>query len=145
MKISIGSDHGGYLLKEGLKEYLLKLGYDVIDRGCDSLESVHYPKYAKLVCDDCLNGCDYGVLVCTTGIGMSISANKVKGIRAALVTNLDASILTRKHNNSNVICLGAKYTTLEDGKKYVKAFIDTEFEGGRHQVRVDMIKDIERE
>lgn len=143
MKISIGSDHGGFLLKEAIKKHLLSQNYDVLDEGCNSLESVHYPLYASYVCEDVLNGCDFGILVCTTGIGMSIAANKYRGIRAALVTNLESAMLTRKHNNSNVICLGAKYTSFEDAFKFVDAFISSTFEGGRHQIRVDMIQKIE--
>lgn len=144
MKISIASDHGGFELKSELVEYLTNKGYTVLDRGCPNTERVDYPDYAKFVCEDVQQQvCDYGILVCVTGIGMSIYANKFKGIRAALVTNLESASLTRKHNNSNIICLSGKFTKVEDAYKYVEDFISNEFEGGRHEGRVNKI--IEKE
>ncbi len=145
MKISIASDHGGYILKKDLVDFLVKEGYSVIDEGCDSLDSVDYPVYANKVCDDMQKGfVEKGILICTTGIGMSMCANKHKGIRAALVTNIESASLTRRHNDANVICLGAKFVSFEDAKEYVLTFLNTEFEGGRHQRRVNLINDIER-
>lgn len=140
MKISIGCDHGGYNLKEQVVKYLQEK-HEVIDYGCYSLESCDYPVFAKKVASDVSNGeCSYGILICTTGIGMSITANKFKNVRAALVTNIESAHLTRMHNNSNVICIGAKFTPYEDAVAYIEAFITEEFEGGRHQRRVDLIE-----
>lgn len=145
MKVSIGCDHGGFLLKDHLKAYLIKTGREVIDHGCYDNGRVDYPDYALKVSKDVQNKeADYGLLVCTTGIGMSITANKVKGVRAALVTNLEAAQLTREHNDSNVICLGEKFTTLEDGEKYLETFLTSEFTFGRHTNRVEKIKEVER-
>lgn len=144
MKISIASDHGGFELKDWLVKYLKNQGHEVFDRGCPSIERVDYPDYAKYVCEDMQNGvCDYGVLVCVTGIGMSIYANKFKGIRAALVTNLESAYLTRQHNNSNIICLSGKFTAKEDAGKYVDVFVSEKFQEGRHTNRVNKI--IEKE
>lgn len=146
MKISIASDHGGYELKNKIIEYLNNKGYQVFDRGCPSIERVDYPDYAKFVCVDVQNNnCEFGILVCTTGIGMSIYANKFVGIRAALVTNVDSAHLTRQHNNSNVICLGAKYTKPLDAYQYIEVFLSEKFEGGRHQQRLDKITEKEKE
>ena len=145
MKISIGCDHGGFLLKEELKKGLLENGIEVIDCGCNSLDRADYPLHAKGVCKAVQSGeAKYGVLVCTTGIGMSIVANKYRGIRAALVTNYESAELTRQHNDSNVICLGAKFTNYEDGLKYVLTFVNEEFTYGRHENRVNMIKEVEK-
>ncbi len=143
MKISIGSDHGGFVLKENVKKHLLDLKYDVIDCGCNSLDSVDYPVYAEKVCEKVQSHeCEFGVLVCTSGIGMSICANKYDGIRAALVLNEDASKYSRMHNNCNVICLGAKYMNEDEANHYVDNFLNTLFEGGRHSRRVEMIDNI---
>jgi len=145
MKISIGCDHGGFLLKEEVKKYLLSTGREVVDCGCFDEARVDYPVYgievAKSVSE---KKCDYGILICTTGIGMSIVANKIKGVRAALVTNSEAAVLTREHNNSNVICIGAKFTSVEDANEYVEKFITTEFTYGRHEARVNMIMEAEK-
>ncbi|HQD91799.1 MAG TPA: ribose 5-phosphate isomerase B [Bacilli bacterium] len=144
MVISIGSDHGGYLLKEKIVKFLEQEGYTVLNRGCDGLESVDYPLYGMRVCRDVLTKkCDLGILICTTGVGMSIVANKHRGIRAALVHNADMARLTREHNDSNILCLGAKYTTEEQAYEMVRAFIESKFAGERHQRRVDMIMKLE--
>ena len=142
MKIYIGSDHAGFLLKEAIKEALMK-DYEVIDCGTNSTESVDYPDYANLVCEK-MTDSDKGILVCYTGIGMSIAANKHKGIRAALVGKLEDAVLTREHNDANVLCLSAKNTSTEDALAICKAFLTTNFSGGRHQRRVDKIGQIER-
>ena len=143
MKISIGSDHGGFLLKEQVREYLINEGYDVIDVGCNSLDSTDYPIYAHSVSSMVENQeVDFGVLICTSGVGMSMCANKHKGVRAALISNEHDSIYCRLHNNANVICMGAKHVSFEDAKKYVNNFLKTEFEGGRHVRRVDMIDQV---
>lgn len=140
MRISIGSDHGGYLLKKDLIQALSKEGYEVVDCGTHSEESVDYPVYAEKVARNVqTKQSDFGVLICVTGIGMCISANKFKGIRAAIVNNADSAMMTRKHNNSNIICLGAKYTKPEEAIEWIKIFVNTEFEGGRHLRRVELI------
>ena len=149
MNISIGCDHGGFLLKEEIKNYLLESGIHVLDKGCYNTDRVDYPIYALDVANDVKNNIsEFGVLVCTTGIGMSICANKGKGVRAALVTNEEAAKLTREHNNSNVICLGAKFTKVEDAIKWVNIFINQKFDGdinkeSRHIQRVNLIKEME--
>lgn len=144
MTISIGSDHGGFQLKEKLVDSLKEKGYEVIDRGCYNLESVDYPLYAKKVARDLQSQTsERGILICTTGIGMSIMANKFRGIRAALISNEDAAKLSRQHNDSNIICLGAKYTSLEDALKFVLIFLEEEFLGDRHSRRVNMINEVD--
>lgn len=142
MRISIGCDHGGYNLKEQVVKYLeSKQDIEVVDYGCYNLDSCDYPVFAKKVANDVSNGeSTFGILICTTGIGMSITANKFKNVRAALVTNIESAHLTRMHNNSNVICLGAKFTPYEEATKYIDAFITEQFEGGRHQRRVEQIE-----
>ena len=145
-RISIGSDHGGYLLKEELKKYLSGLGYEVVDCGTDSKDiSVDYPDYAKKACQQLQQEkVDYAIVVCTTGIGVSIVANKMKGIRAALVTNLEQAKLTRMHNDANCLALGAINQSLELAKEIAKTFIETPFSfEERHQRRVNKIKEIE--
>ena len=145
MKLAIGSDHGGYELKEGLKQYLAGKGYQVVDVGTYSTASCHYPEFgakcAKLVADGI---CKYGIVVCTTGEGIIITANKVRGVRAGLAYNVDVARLMREHNDANVIGFGARYTTLEEACERVDAFLTTEFAGGRHATRVQMIKDLEK-
>lgn len=141
MRISIGSDHGGFNLKEQVVKYL-ETKYDVVDYGCQNLDSCDYPVYAKKVASDVSNKqSDFGILICTTGIGMSITANKFKNVRAALVTNIESAHLTRMHNNSNVICLGAKFTTYDEAINYIEAFLNEKFEGGRHERRVNQIEE----
>lgn len=141
MKIAIGSDHGGYLLKEDVKKYLEEKQIETIDLGCNSLESVDYPLYAQKVGKLVSNGeVSVGILVCTTGVGMCIASNKVKGVRAVLVNNEDMCRLSREHNNCNVLCLGSKYTTKAMAEKYIGIFLSTPFAGGRHERRVNMIE-----
>lgn len=137
MKIALGADHGGYLLKDSVAQYLRDNGCEVVDFGTNSADSVDYPDYAKKVGAAVAGGeCDLGVLVCTTGIGISISANKVAGIRAALCHNEDCAKFARLHNNANVLCMGQKYVGKELAERIVRIFLDTAFEGGRHQRRV---------
>ena len=144
MKIALGSDHGGYPMKEHVKEWLLSHGYEVEDKGCFGRESVDYPDYAKTVCDDVKSGASaFGVLVCTSGIGMSIAANKIRGIRAALCLNADSGKFSRLHNDANVCCLGAKYLQPKEALEIVKIFASTQFEGGRHLRRVQKFMDFE--
>ena len=146
MKLSIGSDHAGYDLKKQIFEYLQKEGHVVIDQGTYNKDSVDYPDFAKLVVKDVQdNEADYGILVCYTGIGMSMAANKARGIRAALVGKVEDAVLTREHNNANVLCLSAKNTSVEDAFEIVKAFLSTEFAGGRHERRVEKVMRFENE
>lgn len=146
MKVAVGCDHGGLVLKDAVICTLEELGAQVVDMGTYSTESVDYPVYGKKVADAVANGeCDLGVVMCGTGIGISIAANKVKGIRAAVVTDEFMAEMTRRHNNANIIALGGRVITPEKAKSLVKAWYTAEFEGGRHQKRIDMITQIENE
>ncbi|NLB34622.1 MAG: ribose 5-phosphate isomerase B [Elusimicrobia bacterium] len=146
MKIAVGSDHRGYPLKEELKRFLKDSNYEVIDQGTFSEESADYPIYAAKVARLVSKGeADKGVLCCGSGIGVSIAANKIKGVRAALVRTAEDAEITVKHNNSNVICLGRDRTSPEEAIKILKAFLDAEFEGGRHARRVEQISKLEEE
>lgn len=145
-KIAIGCDHGAYTLKEEMKVYLADKGYEVEDCGTYSADSVHYPIYAKAVCQKVQKGdAVYGILLCSTGIGMSIAANKHKGIRAALCGDMYSAKFTRLHNDSNVLCIGALVTGTGVAKEIADIFLTTEFMGGRHETRVNMITEIENE
>lgn len=144
MKIAIGADHRGYKLKRVLVEFLRGKGHDVTEYGAQSEESYDYPDAAIPLGEAVASGkADRGILICMTGIGMSIAANKVKGVRAALVTSEEFAELSRKHNNANVICLQGGYVDPEDAKKFVEIFLKTDFEGGRHARRVKKISDYE--
>jgi len=144
MKIGLGSDHGGYKLKETIKEHLHAKGIDVVDYGTNSEESVDYPKYGQLVAEAVAsNECDYGIIVCGTGLGISIAANKVKGIRAAVVSDTFSAEMSKAHNNANILALGDRVVGKGLALKIVDVWLDTEFESGRHQRRVDGIKEIE--
>ena len=146
MKIAIGCDHGAYELKEIFKKHFDETGVEYEDFGTHSTESVHYPIYAKAVCRAVQEKkADYGILLCSTGIGMSIAANKFKGIRAALCGDLYSAKFTRLHNNSNVLCIGALVTGAGLAKEIADVFLGTEFMGGRHETRVGMITEIENE
>lgn len=143
MKIGIASDHGGFELKEYLKEYLKKSGIEVSDFGTNSKEPVDYPIYGERCARAVANGeVERGVVCCGTGIGISIAANKVAGIRCALCTDENMARLSRQHNNANVLALGGRTTSNEDAQKILDAWLTTEFEGGRHQRRIDMIDNI---
>lgn len=145
MKISIGCDHGGFLLKEKIVSYLKEKGHIVFDEGCFTANSVHYPVYASSVCEDVLNKIsEMGILICTSGFGMCICANKYKGLRAATIRSTEEAFLSRSHNDCNILCLGAKFTSLEDAKEIVDVFLETPFsEGERHKIRLGMIKELE--
>ncbi len=140
MKISIGSDHAGFRLKTALKDFLVERGHEVHDRGTTGETSVDYPDFGRAVAGDVADGsAQRGVLVCSSGIGISIAANKVAGVRAALCMNEDMAEFSRRHNDANIICFGQKYNTPEMAKKYLEIFLKTEFEGGRHARRVGLI------
>jgi ribose 5-phosphate isomerase B len=140
MKISIGADHAGFELKEKLRLRLSAEGHDVTDRGTGSVASTDYPDYATTVARDVAGGnAERGILVCSTGVGMSITANKVPGVRAALGWNADEVRLTREHNDANVLAIGAKYTDAAQAVELVDVFLHAQFLGGRHQRRVEKI------
>lgn len=144
MKIAIASDHGGYQLKEAIKAHLLKSNAEVIDFGCHSRESVDFPDYAKLVGESIINGDNQlGILCCGTGIGMSIAANKITGIRAAVVGDVFSAKATREHNDSNILCLGERVTGEGLACLIVDTWLNAEFLGGRHANRIIGIKEIE--
>ncbi len=139
--VAIGADHGGFELKETLKKYLGSRGLSFIDFGTHSKESTDYPDYAQQVAESvAAHKAEYGLLVCTTGIGMSITANKTPGIRAAMVSEPQAADLTRRHNDANVLCLSGKFTPPEEAKRILDVFLNTKFEGGRHERRVNKME-----
>ena len=146
MKIALGADHAGFEEKEHLKSTLKDLGIEFEDFGTTSTESVDYPDYAKKVGDAVASGeVDSGLLVCGSGTGMAIAANKVPGIRAAVAWNEEIARLAREHNDANVLSLAARYTSPEKMSEIVKAWFGAHFDGGRHQPRVDKIKQIEKD
>ena len=140
MKIAVASDHGGFALKEKVKEHLMQRGFEVEDLGTHLEDSVDYPAYGKACGEAVASGkADLGVVVCGTGIGISIAANKVKGIRCGLCTSVEMAHLTKQHNNANILALGGRTTEPDLALKIVDEWLDTEFEGGRHQRRVEML------
>ena len=144
--IAIGSDHGGYKLKEEIKRYLDEKEIKYIDCGTYSEESVDYPNIAKEVAKKIQNKeCEEGILICRSGIGMSIVANKFKGIRCAKCDNEEEAKFSKMHNDSNVLALGADYIPTNQAICIVRAWIATKFQGGRHQERINIIKEIENE
>ena len=144
MKIAIGCDHGGLEHKNAIAEHLKENGFEVTDFGIYEQKSVDYPEIALKVCKAIVSGeCERGILVCGTGIGMSIAANKVDGIRAAACSEHFSAKFTRLHNNSNVLCLGGRVIGVGTAIELADLFVNTEFEGGRHQLRVDKIMAIE--
>lgn len=140
-QIALACDHGGFLLKEDVKTYLESKGYQVIDFGTNSTESCNYPEFAKKAAEFVAeHEGSKGIVICTTGEGVMMTANKVKGIRCGLVYNDDVASLIVRHNKANMMSMGAKYTTKEQAYRYIDIFLSSEFEGGRHQIRVDMIE-----
>lgn len=145
MKIALGADHAGYELKEKLKKWLKERGIEVADQGTVSNESVDYPDFARAVGEQVVaKQADLGLLVCGSGIGMSIAANKVHGVRAANVASEYEAQMAREHNDANVLAIGARVLDEEKARTIVDKFLSTEFAGGRHQKRVDKIMEIER-
>lgn len=142
MKISMACDHGAFDLKEELKAYLSGKGYEVVDEGCYSKESCDYPDFARKAAEDVANGTvEKGIVLCTTGIGVSIVANKVKGVRCALCHNEHTATMTRLHNDSNVLAMGAGQVSSDEAKKMADIFLETAFSGEeRHQRRIDKIE-----
>ena len=142
--IAIGSDHGGYALKEHIKAYLTSKGISCMDVGCDSPESCDYPIFGKAVGEAVSSGkCEKGIVICTTGIGISMTANKVKGVRCALCSEPFSAEMTRRHNDANVMAIGAGFTGKNMAERMVEVFLNTEFEGGRHERRVNKIMELE--
>lgn len=146
MKIALASDHAGFLEKERLKPLLHELGLEIEDLGTASEESVDYPDYALRVAERVAHGdAEQGVLVCGSGIGMAIAANKVRGVRAAVAWSEETARLARRHNDANVLALGARTTPQGDMQKIIRAWFETKFDGGRHADRVEKIMQIERQ
>ena len=145
MKVAIGADHAGFELKERVKRHLESKGHSVIDAGTTSRESTDYPQYAFRVAEAVRDGsADRGILVCDTGNGIAIAANKVEGVRAALAINPEHAALSRRHNDANVLVLGAAITPPSEETAILDAWFDAGFEGGRHARRVEQIRDYER-
>ena len=144
--IAIGSDHGGFELKEELKKTLEEMNLDYKDYGAYSTDRVDYPKVAKEVSKAVqTKECEKGILICRSGYGMAMVANKFKGVRSAPCFETKAAQFSRLHNNTNVLALGADYVTVDEAKEILKVWLNTEFEGGRHQERLDQVSEIENE
>ena len=145
MKIAIGNDHAAGELKLEIMEYLKELGHEVVDYGASNGESCDYPEYGEKVGRVVVSGeADCGVLICGTGVGISIAANKVPGVRAAVCSDTATARLVKQHNNANIIAFGARIVGVELAKDIVKAYLDADFMGGRHQTRIDKIAEIEK-
>lgn len=145
MRIALGSDHGGYELKEIIKKHLLQKGFEVVDFGTNSTDSCDYPQFAVAVGEAVATGAyERGILICGTGVGISIAANKIPGIRCALVGDCFTAKATREHNNSNVLALGGRVVGPGLALEIVDTWLGTDFQGGRHQNRVDLITEIEK-
>lgn len=145
MKISIGSDHAGFQLKNKIVDWLKEAGYEVSDKGTFSTESADYPDFAALVAKEVAEGIsDRGILVCGSGVGVTISANKIKGIRAANCYNEEIAALSRAHNDANVLALGARFVSVDLALQITKTWLEADFEGGRHQGRIDKISELEQ-
>ncbi len=145
MKIAMGADHAGYLLKDRIRQYVTDRGHQVIDEGTNTSDSVDYPDYALKVAEDVAAGrAERGILVCGSGIGMAIAANKVPGIRAANISNVYEAQMSREHNNLNVLTLGGRILDETDAAHIVQIWLDTPFSGGRHSGRLEKIHEIEK-
>lgn len=144
MKIAIGNDHAAVAMKFDIMEYIRRLNHEVTDYGTDTEESCDYPEYGEKVARAVASGeADCGVLICGTGVGISIAANKIKGIRAAVCSDCATARLVREHNNANILAFGARIVGGELARDIVKAYLDAEFLGGKHQRRIDMIRELE--
>ena len=145
MKIGIGNDHTAVDMKNAISEYMKELGHEVVNYGVDTTESCHYPEIGEKVGRAVAQGeVDCAVLICGTGVGISLAANKVNGVRAAVCSDTTTAHLVKEHNNANIIAFGARIVGIEKAKDIVKAYLDAEFQGGRHAIRVDMIAAIEQ-
>ena len=146
MKIAIGNDHSAVEMKNEIKSFLESKGYEVLDQGTNSTESCDYPAYGEKVGKAVVTGeADLGIAICGTGLGISLAANKVKGVRACVCSEPYTARMSRLHNNCNVLCFGARVVGSELAKMIVEEWLKTEFEGGRHQRLVDMIMEIEKQ
>ena len=146
MKIAIGSDHGGYDLKEQVKTWLQEMGHEVEDFGCHGKESCDYPDFGAAAARAVASGqCEKGVVICTTGIGISMTANKVKGIRCALCGDPWSAEMTRRHNDANMLAMGAGVVGPQLARQILEAFLTHDFEGGRHQRRVDKLMAVDNQ
>lgn len=146
MKLAIGADFVGYPLKEGLKSFLISRGFEVLDYGTDSTAPCDYPVFARRVAEAVAKGeCVRGIVICGTGIGMSIATNKVRGIRCALCHDIFTARLARRHNDANMLALGANVVSLPHAEQIVMSWLEEEYEGGRHDRRLQMITQMERE
>ncbi len=144
MKIVVGSDHGGYAIKEAMKEFFRKLGHEVTDVGTDSDSSVDYPDYAERVARAVSSGdFERGLLCCGTGIGMSMTANKVHGIRAAVCHNAFTAEMSRRHNDANVLCIGGRVLSTEEAREILRVWMEAPFDGGQHERRVGKINRVD--
>ncbi|SFG72049.1 ribose 5-phosphate isomerase B [Lachnospiraceae bacterium C7] len=144
MKIAIGNDHSAVEMKNQISEYVKSLGHEVVNFGTDTTDSCHYPEYGEKVGIAVANKeVDCGILICGTGVGISLAANKVKGVRAAVCSDTTTAHLVKEHNNANIIAFGARIVGIEQAKDIVKSYLDAEFLGERHALRVDMISEIE--
>ena len=144
MKIAIGNDHAAVAMKNEIKAYLEELGHEVINFGTDTTDSVNYPEYGEAVGRAvAAQEVDCGVLICGTGVGISLAANKVKGVRAAVCSEPVTARLVKEHNNANIIAFGARIVGIEVAKEIVRAYLEAQFQGVRHQTRVDLIHEIE--
>lgn len=145
MIIGLGADHGGYELKDKVKKYLQEKGYEVVDYGVNSPESVDYPDYAQKVCGEILSGnVDNGMLFCGTGIGISIAANKIKGIRCGLIYDEFSAEMAKRHNNCNVVAMGGRTMSEEKVYAMLDKYLEAKFEGDRHSCRIEKIHSLER-
>ena len=143
MIVAIAGDHGGFALKQRIREHLIERGIKIADLGTDSEESVDYPEFGKACAQAVASGkADRGIVICGTGIGISIAANRIRGIRCGLCTSVEMAELSRKHNNAKMLAMGGRITSVEDAIRITDAWLDTEFEGGRHSRRVDMLDSI---
>lgn len=139
-KLAIGSDHAGYESKERAKLELSELGFEVIDKGTSGLESVDYPDFAAAVARAVVRGeVECGILICGSGIGISIAANKIRGARAALCWNEETARLAREHNDANILCFGGRFVSVEQAVRMIRLFVETDFAGGRHALRVEKL------
>ena len=145
MKIIIGNDHASPDMKREIIKYLEELGHEVVNFGVDTTESCNYPEIGAKVGRAVAAGeADCGILICGTGVGISLAANKIKGVRAAVCSETTTARLVKQHNNANILAFGSRIVSIETAKDIVKAYLDAEFEGGRHKIRVDMIHELEK-
>lgn len=143
-KLAIGSDHAGFEAKEEARKELAALGFEVVDKGTSSLESVDYPDFAAAVARAVVSGeVERGILICGSGIGISIAANKIRGARAALCWNEETARLAREHNDANILCFGGRFIPTAEAVQMIRRFVETDFAGGRHQVRVEKLSALE--